>query len=157
MTNRRQFISGCSTLALAASLSPTALSAASVFNREAEPEQLSYEAFARCLGTTFLLRRGNESVVALELTRARQQEPSLFESANAPDAGHERFSLMFRGPQSDGLPQNTYSFEHGRLGRFEMFIVPVGVKDERHGNYQAVFNRPAGGGGTKLCLENKKI
>src|SRR5580692_11562176 len=110
MTNRRQFLSGCSTLALAASLSPTALSTASVFNREVGSEQLSYEAFSKCLRSRFILKRDNEPNVALELTHAQQQEPSRFESANAPDAGHERFSLMFRGPHSDVLPQNTYSF-----------------------------------------------
>ncbi len=145
MTNRRQFISGCSTLVLTASLSPTALSAASVFSREAAPEQLNYKAFSKCLGSNFILQRDNAPNVALELTHARPQQPSPFECANVPDAGHERFSLMFCAPKSAALPQNTYTFEHSQIGRFEMFIVPMGVKDETHGCYEAIFNRAVGG------------
>jgi hypothetical protein len=144
MTNRRQFLSGCSTLALAASLSPTALSAASVFSREAAPEQLSYEAFSKCLGSSFILQRDHAPKVALKLTRVRQHQPSEFDSPNAPDARHEKFSLLFRGPQSAALTQNTYTFGHSQVGRFEMFIVPVGVKDETHGYYEAIFNRAVG-------------
>jgi uncharacterized protein DUF6916 len=163
MTNRRQFLTGCSTLALAAAFPPPAISAATVFRRKPALGQLTYEAFSKCVGSSFILLRGAKPAVALELANARQQEPSRFESANAPDAGHERFSLMFCGPHSDVLPQDTYSFEHGRLGRFEMFIVPMGVKEETHCYYQAVFNRPLGVGDclalargrTKLCLENK--
>jgi len=155
MTSRRQFLSGCSTLALAATLSPSALSATSVFSRDAALEQLSYETFSKCRGSNFILQRDNEPSVALVLADVRQHQPSKFESANAPDASHETFSLMFRGPHKDGLPQNTYAFAHERLGRFEMFIVPMGVKDEMHGFYQAVFNRPLGGS-VSLALASDK-
>jgi hypothetical protein len=154
MTSRRQFLSGCSTLALAAAVSPAALSAASVFGREAGPELLTYKAFSKCLNSTFILHREAEQDVRLELTDACEQQPSGFETALAADASHEKFSLMFRGPQTAVLPQNTYTFEHGRLGRFEMFIVPVGVQNQTHGCYEAIFNRPLDGG-TNQRHENK--
>jgi hypothetical protein len=154
MNSRRQFLSRCSTLALAAAVSPTALSAASVFSREAGPEQLTYEAFAKCLNSTFILQRETEPGVTLELTDACQQQPSGLDAAQAADASHQKFSLMFRGPQTAVLPQNTYTFEHGRLGRFEMFIVPVGVQNQTHGCYEAIFNRPLDGG-TNQRHENK--
>jgi hypothetical protein len=142
MTNRRQFLSGCSALALAAAFSPTALPAACVFTA---PERLSFAAFSKSVGSIFSIRREAESSIHLELIRARRQPASRFESANAADAAHEKFSLMFRGPQIAALGQNTYAFEHDEIGRFEMFIVPVGVRDERYGYYEAVFNRSAGG------------
>ena len=148
MTNRRQFLSGFSTLALAAAFSPTTLSATSVFTPYADAEQLSFAAFSKSVGSTFIVRREAKSRVELELIRAHRQPASRFETANAQDAAHEKFSLMFRGPQSAALGQNTYAFEHREIGRFEMFIVPVGLKDESHGYYQAIFNRPARRTGT---------
>jgi len=52
----------------------------------------------------------------------------------------DRFSLVFRGPQQPTYPQQIYPFEHDRLGRFDLFIVPV--KRDAHGlYYEAVFNR----------------
>jgi hypothetical protein len=50
----------------------------------------------------------------------------------------EPFSLVFRGPLEPVLPQRTYRFEHGELGSFELFIVPIGP-DEAGMQYQAVF------------------
>jgi hypothetical protein len=148
MPNRRQFLSECSTLtfALAAAFSPGALSAASLLSGQAD-EQLSFASFSKCLGSTFVVRRGTEPDVALELFRAHQLPTLPLAKANALDASHEKFSLMFRGPQSAALAQNTYTFEHRQMGRFEMFIVPAGMLDEEHGYYQAVFNRrPASSG-----------
>jgi hypothetical protein len=143
MTNRRQFLSGCSTIAIAAAVSPTVLSAASFACGDDASAQLTCATFAKFLGSSFLVRREKEPKVDLELTHVRERSTSHLDRPNAFDARHEKFSLEFRGPQSAPLPQNTYSFEHRQLGRFEMFIVPVGVKDETHGYYQAVFNRLA--------------
>ena len=53
-------------------------------------------------------------------------------------AGRDCFVLKFRGPQS--LPQNTYRIEHGKLGRFQLFLVPAG-KNKKGVYYQAVINR----------------
>jgi hypothetical protein len=50
------------------------------------------------------------------------------------------FSLLFRGPRQPLLAQQIYAFEHNRLGRFDLFIVPV--KQDAHGlYYEAVVNR----------------
>ncbi len=142
MTTRRQFLYGCSTLAFATALSPPALSAASVFSRNAEPRQVTYDAFSKCLGSTFVVKRQDQPGVALELIRARRQPASRLAKANALDARHEKFSLLFRGPRSMALDQNSYTFEHGEMGRFEIFIVRVGVEDKSHEYYEAIFNRP---------------
>lgn len=141
MTNRRQFLSRCSTLALAAAFPTGVLPAASMVGGNSAGEQLSFASFSKCVGSTFIVQRGTGRNTPLELIRARLQPATRLASAKAPDARHEKFSLIFRGPHSAALDQNTYTFEHRQMGRLEMFIVPVGVKDEKHGYYQAVFNR----------------
>jgi hypothetical protein len=61
-------------------------------------------------------------------------------SCASPVAGWERFSLLFTGPR-EALAQGTYRVEHGDLGSFSLFLVPVTTDgDEQH--YEAVFNRP---------------
>ena len=140
MKNRRQFLSGCSTLALAAVFSPDVLAAA-VSARDASSEQLSYATFSKYLGSTFVVRQRGNPAVALELIRARQLSDSRLATASAPDDGHERFALMFRTARGAALVQSTYTFEHRQMGRFQIFIVPVGVQDETHDYHQAIFNR----------------
>src|ERR1039458_8331420 len=98
MTNRRQFLFGCSTLAVAATFSPAALSAASVFSPTAGPEHLTYATFSQCQGSAFLVQHGTGPDVALELTSARPQPASRLGAASAPDAHHEKFSLLFPWP-----------------------------------------------------------
>ena len=50
----------------------------------------------------------------------------------------EPFALLFRGPAEQALRQDTYEVEHPALGRFLLFIVPVGF-DEAGRYYEAVF------------------
>jgi hypothetical protein len=59
-----------------------------------------------------------------------------------PDAGNERFRLVFEGPLAPVLSQDTYTFSSARLGRFAMFIGPLQRKTEERCRYEAVFNRP---------------
>jgi hypothetical protein len=142
MINRRQFLSGCSTLVLASTVSPTVMSAASL-RRDSDVKQPGFDAFSECVNSTFVVERETGRSVALELVKARQQPKCPVSKANALDSNHEKFSLLFRGPCSEALDQNTYTFQHEQLGRIEIFIVPVGVKDPGHEYYQAIFNRPA--------------
>ena len=67
-------------------------------------------------------------------------ELELIEVSDGSTRGHVNFSLLFRGPLQPLLPQQIYPVEHDRLGRFDLFIVPV--KRDAHGlYYEAVFNR----------------
>jgi hypothetical protein len=50
------------------------------------------------------------------------------------------FSLVFRGPHQPLFPQRIYPFEHDRLGRFDLFIVPI-RRDQNGLYYEAVVNR----------------
>lgn len=55
-------------------------------------------------------------------------------------AGHECFSLHFKGSLKKDLPQDTYDVRQLNLGSFRMLLVPVGqVKKGRH--YEALINR----------------
>ncbi len=64
-------------------------------------------------------------------------------AANAEDARNERFCLLFRGPAHQPLAQNTYVFEHPRLGDLALFIVPIGSREGApYCYYEAVFNYP---------------
>ena len=104
---------------------------------------LNYGRFAGELGSMFHVHASERRVLALRLIRADWSQQSRRSKPNAPDAAFEKFSLVFAGSRAHQLSQETYTFEHPRLGRFEMFIVPVGSLDPAVHKYEAVFNRPA--------------
>jgi hypothetical protein len=48
------------------------------------------------------------------------------------------FSIIFRGPRDPALAQGIHRLEHGSIGTFELFLVPI--QPEADGpRYQAVF------------------
>ena len=53
----------------------------------------------------------------------------------------EQFSLMFHGAAGDTVPDGTHTFQHPALGNFDLFIVAVGIPNDRHVTYQACFSR----------------
>jgi hypothetical protein len=56
--------------------------------------------------------------------------------------GDECFKLQFNGPSGKAFGQRTYEVEHAALGRFSLFIVPVGMRTGKGDiSYEAVFNR----------------
>jgi len=54
--------------------------------------------------------------------------------------GIEQFSLLFRGPRAPFYPQGIYTLAHEKLGKGELFIVPVGP-DSQGMCYQVVLSR----------------
>nr|DAF83386.1 MAG TPA: hypothetical protein [Caudoviricetes sp.] len=48
------------------------------------------------------------------------------------------FALTFRGPQAAPLPQAIYPLVHPKLGRQDIFIVPIARQDDGM-RYEAVF------------------
>ncbi len=67
-------------------------------------------------------------------------ELELLEVSDRSADRHINFTLLFRGPLQPLLPQQIYPVEHDRLGRFDLFIVPV-RRDAHALYYEAVFNR----------------
>src|SRR5258708_14633689 len=52
----------------------------------------------------------------------------------------EFFSVVFCCGLDQVLPQRIYGLEHDKLGRLDLFLVPI-KKDEQGVHYVAVFNR----------------
>ncbi len=49
------------------------------------------------------------------------------------------FDLIFRLPKGLFIPQETYTFKQDQMGKFELFIVPIG-SDRKGQLYQVIFN-----------------
>jgi hypothetical protein len=92
---------------------------------------MTLETFAPYLNQIFRLslRAGD---LDLELIRADALDGDA-------EGGREPFSLVFRGPGEPTLAQQIYPLDHEALGRFEIFLVPIGP-DEQGRCYEAVFN-----------------
>jgi hypothetical protein len=136
---RRQFLRNCSMIAIAASLTPTAVLAQRRGGPRGAPDQLVFEQFVQELNTSFSLRAGSRTSRLL-LVEAHRLPVT---AANSEDARNERFSLLFRGPAHPPLAQDTFLFEHPRIGPLAIFIVPtVCTEDATHCYYEAVFNYP---------------
>ena len=138
MQTRRKFLRDCSLVAVTASLAPAAAWAQNPAGRMVVPEWPGFEQFARQVNTTFLVRAGYSTVRLLLV----QANPFSAATRDAEDAGNEKFSLRFRGPAEQPLEQDTYRFDHPRLGRLSIFIVPTGWVDTRYCYYEAIFDRP---------------
>ncbi len=143
-TSRRKFIVKCSSLA-------TVLAAPAALARGIQRgprdhlslDALKYSHFAPFVGSRFDVCQGLLRI-KLHLVEA-SFDPN---HVSAPIAGNhepEQFSLIFHGVESQPLDQNSYQFAHNNLGRFMMFIVPIGAPDQAAVGrfYEAVFNRPA--------------
>ena len=146
MQSRRSFLSVCSAISAAALVFPKGLLARAALPswRQASLEDLSCETFAGQLNTTFWIQAAPARSIAVKLdeVRLRRDKPLQPGQRPAGDAGNEKFSLFFTGRRSEMLPQETYTFEHGALGRFDLFIVPVGTRNPHKIYYEMVFNRP---------------
>lgn len=146
MISRRSFVVDCSTVLAGLAAAPISIG---LLRTEARASQcsgrLNYAAFAAQLNTIFRVRLFSGQVVALQLIQARLAPCRSSAPGRRPpaDAHNERFSLVFRGPQHSPLPSAIHSFEHPRLGRFEIYFGEIGVRDNAGVRYEAVFNQPA--------------
>lgn len=135
MGTRRKFIKDCTGLVAAAALLPAAPLRAAPGRPGVSLEALDFPAFVAQLNSRFLLNPRHGAPQILELAEAE------FIPGPNPPGLVEQFSLRFLGLAAQALPQDTYQFEHPRLGRFELFIVPVGLAQGRYCRYEAAFNR----------------
>lgn len=100
--------------------------------------EVPFAALARLVQTRFPVHSGAGRASTLVLEEARRASARM----DGGDSGLEVFSLIFSGNPACALEQGTYGFEHARLGRFEMFIVPVDRAQAGRIRYEAVFQRP---------------
>jgi hypothetical protein len=102
-------------------------------------DQLKLETFSPWLKSKFRVALDSTNFIEVELASA----DALANPGQPQAAGgslQESFSLVFHGPDNRFLPQRMYPFEHDQIGRFELFIVPIGQKPGFI-QYQAIFNR----------------
>jgi len=101
-------------------------------------DQLTREDFSAQLKTKFRAWLDTQTAVEMELVEVTPRQ--CVTTGDAKKTTYESFALFFGGPADRVLPQRIYGFESAALGRFEMFIVPVG-RDAQSTRYQATFNR----------------
>jgi hypothetical protein len=94
---------------------------------------LTYDTFAGRVGETF---RDGETGAELELVSVTDATEAL---RHVPEGQRAPFSLLFRGPGTDLLPQSIRALTHEGLGALDIFLVPVG-QDAGGYQYQAVFS-----------------
>ena len=143
MKARRNFLLRCFTVAAGASVMPKAALAVPGLFRSGSPHP-GLKEFEKNLNTNFDVVREGGSKVRLKLVEAQsavRRSPGRT-ARRMSDSANEKFSLIFKGPRHQLLPQDTYHFRHGELGELSLFIVPVLSRNQRHYVYQAIFNRP---------------
>jgi hypothetical protein len=95
------------------------------------------EAFALYVGSTFRIKAGSASV---DLRLTKVTDLKAISKTPSRIAGRESFSLLFKGSsKAPLLTQDTRTVEHHELGRFSLFLVPVGRSTNRH--YEAIIIR----------------
>ena len=138
MKTRRDFLRDCSLIAGTVAVVPAvalARTSDSMLRPDGAP---GLEEFRRFLNTPFRVPTRDGHVVLTLVQAAKFSSVTV----SPETAGNENFSVLFHGARHSRLPQNTYAFEHSRLGKFSMFIAPVGLPAETHHCYEAVFSRP---------------
>ena len=90
--------------------------------------------FEKCLNTNFRVELTSPHPIDVKLIAVTPRK-----SGPSEQAGMERFSVVFAGPNDVFLPQNTYRLTHPEMGEFEVFL--VAIKQEAEGfRYEAVYN-----------------
>jgi hypothetical protein len=95
------------------------------------------DAFTPYLNTAFRVRT-NSGITNLRLATITD----LKSTARVPAlmAGRESFSLIFvRRDHNKHFPQDTYLVEHPSMGKFSLFLVPVGKAANKQ--YEAIITR----------------
>jgi len=100
--------------------------------------KLNLNSFAKYLRTDFQFSGPGIPNIRAKLIEVHDLKSQDQQSANAPSK--ECFSAVFVASAGAPFRQDTYTVEHGSLGKFSMFLVP-----SRYGTngiqYEAVFNR----------------
>ena len=92
----------------------------------------------------FQVDRESAGLLAVQLTHVGDLPAKAYQAGSGKLSADQEdcFSLLFRGPAGRPLTQGTYRFEHGQLGSFSLFIVPM-VLDQGGQGYEAIFNCPS--------------
>jgi hypothetical protein len=146
MISRRDFVLNCTTALGALALVPpgVGVSKARAGAAHGSSAPLNYAAYAAQLNTVFRVRHSSDQPIELRLVKARRATLCPMSPGRRPpaDAAHDKFSLIFIGPQDRPLPSAVHQLEHARLGRLQMHFGEIGARESGGVRYEAVFNQP---------------
>ena len=102
-------------------------------------ETLQAKDFSPHLNKNFRIHTDSETSLEFELVEVTERE--LKTDDGKATIGKERvpFSIVFRATDKEPMPQGIYKIEHSKMGKLELFLVPIGP-DEKGMLYEAVFN-----------------
>jgi hypothetical protein len=95
--------------------------------------------FAENLGTKFTFSLGGVKLTEVTLIEVNDLNPP-FVKGNGTTS-RECFSVVFQGPRSLPLGQDTYTIDHSRLGNFQLLVVPGDARYKAGLHYEALINR----------------
>jgi hypothetical protein len=96
-------------------------------------QDLTESSFSHLLGTTCRL------VVADEAPSVELEIAEVNRAGQAHGGQRTSFSVIFLGPSGRHLPQGIYRLEHEKLGRLDLFLVPIGPEPSGRHRYEAIF------------------
>jgi hypothetical protein len=99
-------------------------------------DKLTHDVFSEHVGSTFRIRLEDGGAVDMDLIEATRLGS---QSNSGSTADRDPFSIVFRAPKETELSQKIYDVDHGGIGSFALFLVPIGA-DESGTLYEAVFN-----------------
>jgi hypothetical protein len=139
MATRRELLkAGAATglMALLPSVSFISSAAADRLRPRDQADLLSRSTFRDFLFDDFHVERSGEMGVDLRLVAIRDLGPA---NGLRTRESEEAFSLRFQGAPSTSLDQGTYTLVHPRLGRVDLFLVPMGGGELPA--FEAIINR----------------
>jgi hypothetical protein len=95
-------------------------------------ENLSSQDFSSCLNQKFVIHLESAEKLEVDLIQVQDLGVAVDSKSRRP------FSILFRGPADCELPQQIYSIENSKMGKFDLFIVPIGPDDVGM-RFEAVF------------------
>jgi hypothetical protein len=97
-------------------------------------ESITLETFAPRIGERFRLSADADRTIDVTLVEAS----ALGGGTSAPGTRRRPFSLVFLGPAGPVWPQRIYRLEHEAVGSCDLFLVPIGPRDQGM-QYEAIF------------------
>jgi uncharacterized protein DUF6916 len=94
--------------------------------------------FTQNLKTKFAVSLGGVKITTMTLVEVNELNPEF--AKNNGTSSRDCYSLVFTGPSNRALGQNTYTIEHSKLGKFDLFVVQ-GEKRGSEIRYGALINR----------------
>ena len=95
--------------------------------------------FTENLKTKFGFSLGGVKLCYMGLVGVNDLNPPFVK--NAVTNGRECFSLVFEGPRSLPLQQDTYTITQSKMGTFQLLMVPGDQSNPSGRHYEAVINR----------------